>query len=130
VSNIVVTIEGELILENGSIVDNPGAIQVKGNYTDQGAIILHNPPVKVGAFALLALALDQVGPSISARMATSGEFEISWKAAPGGSFQIETSADLIGWTRSPAAVEEMASGQYRVRFNADMSYSFFRLVTD
>lgn len=129
-ANITVTINGDLILENGSAVDNPGSIQVRGNYLDQGANILKNAPVKITAgLAPIALQIKKSNPAGYLKTAAVADIIVTWSAQPGLQFRIQTSADLANWTTPQLSTIETTPGQYGARLNGSAPHTFIRVLT-
>jgi hypothetical protein len=132
-TNVTLTINGNLLLESGSVVDNPGAIQVKGNYLDQGADILKNAPVKIAGHAPFVLHVDQLsatGSGLASTPTTEPAMIITWDALPGMSFHIEIASDLVHWTVANATVEEVAPGKYVARIPTISAHAFVRAIAD
>jgi hypothetical protein len=132
-TNVTVTINGDLLLSSGSTVTNPGVINVKGDYENNGADIDGNEPIDLAGFAPFALTLEKVAPvSSEARALAAGaaevEVTVAWNAAPGLRLQVQTSADLDTWTTQTAAVQEVSPGFYRATVRSPAKHVFIRTV--
>ena len=133
-TNLTLVLNGNLTLEAGSQLINPGRIEVKGDYTNLGADIDGNAPVKIGGIAPTGLRIVSVQPTTSAgRIPQSKdqapwiEAVLQWNAPPGQAFEIEATGDFTTWSRVEATVEETASGQYRARVSGPATEArFFR----
>lgn len=126
-SNVAVTINGDLILESGSTVDNPGSIQVKGDYLNQGANIPKNAPLKIAGLAPLALQITKSDSSGNFKVAAAADIIVTWNAQPGLPFRIQTSADLASWTTADVSIVETSPGHYAARLNGAAPHVFVRV---
>ncbi|HEU5123392.1 MAG TPA: carboxypeptidase regulatory-like domain-containing protein [Verrucomicrobiae bacterium] len=137
-SNIALTINGNLTLENGSFVENPGSIQVKGIYLNQGATITGNAPVQLGGAKPAVLTLLGVKPAVaSASAGTNGasaivvppmvEVRLAWTGNPGAQFVVQSSSNLMNWNDCAAEISETAPGRFEARVQiANPAQAFFR----
>jgi hypothetical protein len=138
-SNIFVTINGDLTLENGSRVDNPGSIQVEGIYLNHGAQITGNAPIQLGGALPAVLTLVGVKPAVAAESgaSTNGtsviiavpsiEVRLAWTGNPGGRFVVESSSNLVNWNDCAAVISETAPGHFEARVQiANSTRAFFR----
>lgn len=134
-ANVTLTVNGNLTLENGSSVDNPGQIRVNGIYLNSGATITGNAPVKIGTIAASQLTLVAIKPVTAAAISNGSnaaiqpqvEVRLTWSGQPGARFVVETSENMVQWTSATAIVTEVQPGQFEARVQIpQQSKAFFR----
>ena len=134
-ANVTLTLNGNLTLENGSFVNNPGQIRVNGIYANNGATIIGNVPVKIGTIAASQLTLVGIKPVTAAAISNGNnaamqpqvEVRLTWSGQPGTRFVVETSENMVQWTSATAIVAEVLPGQFEARVQIpQQSKAFFR----
>ncbi|HEY9508675.1 MAG TPA: hypothetical protein VIV82_02310, partial [Verrucomicrobiae bacterium] len=138
-SNVTLTINGNLALENGSSVENPGSIQVKGIYLNHGAQITGNAPIQLGGGQPAVLTLVGVKPAAATAASASTsetnaivavpqmEVRLAWTGNPGAHFIVECSSNLVNWNDCAAVITETAPGHFEARVQiANPAQAFFR----
>lgn len=137
-SSIILTINGNLELANGSFVDNPGQIQVKGDYLNHGATITGNDPVDIAGAAPSLVQIVSIktasGMALSAANAGSAEslvIDMVWSGDPGITYAVEMSRDFVNWTECSATVTESSPGKYAAKVIVPRAaVGFFRTRTE
>jgi hypothetical protein len=137
-SSIILTINGNLELANGSFVDNPGQIQVKGDYLNHGATITGNDPVDIAGAAPSLVQIVSIktasGMALSAANAGSAEslvIDMIWSGDPGIIYAVEMSRDFLNWTECSATVTEASPGKYAAKVIVPRAaVGFFRTRTE
>lgn len=127
------------MLENGSLVENPGSIQVKGIYLNHGAQITGNAPIQFGGSQPAVLTLVGVNPAAATAAGASTsetnaivavpqmEVRLAWTGNSGAHFVVECSSNLVNWNDCAAVVTETAPGHFEARVQiANPAQAFFR----
>ncbi|HYG23696.1 MAG TPA: carboxypeptidase regulatory-like domain-containing protein [Verrucomicrobiae bacterium] len=133
--DVTLTINGNLTLEPGSFLNNPGQVRVLGNYFGDGSNIAGNAPVKIGAMLPSILTLTAVKPGAPAVVpngfgivtAPQVEVRLRWTGPAGMQFAVEASTDFTQWNTANAEIVELAPGQFEARVQVPAgSRAFFR----
>ena len=137
-SSIILTINGNLELADGSILVNPGQILVKGDYINHGADITGNDPVDIAGAAPSLVRIVSIktasGMALSGANSSSGEslvIDMVWSGDPGITYAVEISRDFAQWTECSATVVESSPGKYTAKVILPReAVGFFRTRTE
>ncbi|HLH57195.1 MAG TPA: hypothetical protein VKY92_26685, partial [Verrucomicrobiae bacterium] len=131
-SSVVLTINNNLTLGAGGILNNPGTIEV-GSYQNNGGTVNGNIPVLLGATGMVLSNLRLLpgpGPAhmVKAPPTAQAELVLDWIGPIGGRFIIERSSDLVHWSQVNVTVNRSTPRH----FEANLGYvspglQFYRL---
>ncbi|MCL4177942.1 MAG: Ig-like domain-containing protein [Verrucomicrobia bacterium] len=131
-NSVTVTVQGTLVLEANGTINNPGTLRV-GEFIDNGGTLIGNPPLVIGPQSVRIDSIELIPGSpllLQPRSHLPGALTVilRWQAAPGQSFNIEASSDLMAWTDIAADIAEIEPGVYQARLTvAGWPDGFFQL---